>query len=184
MSKIGVSKFYYAKQTTEETASTPATYETPVAIPGLTSVNVETTSNTATLYADNGPYETATSLGDVNLTVNLADLPLSAQADLLGHTLDTTNNQLDSKASDAPPYVAVMFEFLLGNGSKRCVKLYKGKFTEPADSGQTRGENVEFQTSEATAAFVQLKNNGMYKSVKDFTASASTDSWYAAVLPS
>lgn len=184
MSKIGVSKFYYALQSQEETASAPATYATPVAVPGLTSVNVEVTSNTATLFADNGPYETATSLGDVNLTVNLADLPLSVQRDLLGHTLDTTSNQLDSKASDTPPYVAVMFEFLLGNGSKRCVKLYKGKFAEPADSANTRGENVEFQTSEITAAFVQLKNNGMYKSVKDFAASASTDSWYSAVLPS
>lgn len=182
MSKIGVSKFHYAKQTTEDTASAPAVYGTPVAVPGLVSVNVETTSNTATLYADNGPYETASSLGDVNLTVNLADLPLSVQADLLGHTL-SAGGQLDSKASDVAPYCAVMFEFLLGNGKKRCVKLYKGKFTEPADAGNTRGENVEFQTSEATAAFVQLKNNQMYKSVQDFDADASTDSWYATVLP-
>jgi phi13 family phage major tail protein len=95
----------------------------------------------------------------------------------------TEGGQLDSKASDVAPYVGVAFEFLLGNGKKRCVKLWKGKFTEPADGAQTRGENVEFQTSEATAAFVQLKNNGMYKSTKDFDADASTDSWYASMLP-
>ena len=182
MSKIGVSKFHYAKQTQEDTASEAARYDAMTAVPGLVSVNVETTSNTATLYADNGPFETAASLGDVNLTVDLADLDLSVQADLLGHTLGS-DGQLDSKASDVVPYVGVAFEFLLGNGKKRCVKLYKGKFTEPADGAQTRGENVEFQTSEATAAFVQLKNNGMYKSTKDFDADASTDSWYASMLP-
>lgn len=177
MSKIGISNFHYAVMDTEETASSPATYDTVKAVPGLVSVNVETTSNTATLYADNGPYETAASLGDVNLTVDLADLPLEVQADLLGHTL--TSGQLDSKASDVSPYTAVMFEFLMGNGKKRCVKLYKGKFTEPSDTAQTRGENVEFQTSEITASFVQLKNNGMYKSVKDFDADADTSAWYS-----
>lgn len=179
MSKIGVSNFHYAKMTTEDTATTAAVYENTVtAVPGLVSVNVETTSNTATLYADNGPFETASSLGDVNLTVDLADLPLEVQADLLGHTL-SSDGQLDCKSSDVAPYVAVMFEVLLANGKKRAVKLYKGKFAEPNDAANTRGENVEFQTSEATAAFVQLKNNQMYKSSKDFDAGADTSAWYS-----
>ena len=181
MSKIGVSKFHYAKMTTEDTASEPAEYGAVTAVPGLVSVNVEVASNTNTLYADNGPYETASSLGNVNLTVNLADLPLEVQSDLLGHTI--TAGQLDCKASDVAPYCAVMFEVLLGNGKKRCVKLYKGKFAEPNDQANTRGENVEFQTSEATAAFVQLKNNQMYKSTKDFDVDADTSAWYASVLP-
>lgn len=182
MSKIGISKFHYAKQTTEETASAAAVYGTPVAVPGLVSANVAPAANKATLYADNGPYETASALGEVTLTVDLADLPLEVQADLLGHTL--TDGQLDYKASDVAPYVAVLFEYLLGNGKKRCVKLYKGKFTEPTDEGTTKGENVEFQTSSVEASFVQLKNNSMWKSTKDFDANASTDSWYSAVLPS
>lgn len=184
MSKIGVSKLYYAKQTTEETASAAAVYATPVAVPGLVSINVAPSANKATLYADNGPYETASTLGEITVSLDLADLPLSVQADLLGHTLDSTTNQLDSKSSDVAPYVALLFEFLMGNGKKRCVKLYKGKFAEPTDEGQTKGESVEFRTNAIEASFVQLKNNSMWKSTKDFDADASTDSWYAAVLPS
>ena len=188
MSKIGISKFHYAKQTSEEVAGTPGTpavYGTVKAVPGLVSIDVSVASNTATLYADNGPYETASSLGEISLTLNLADLPLDVQADLLGHTLDSTDTdspQITKKASDVAPYVAVMFEFLLGDGTKRCVKLYKGKFAIPNENGQTRGENVEFQTSEITAAFVQLKNSQVYEDIKDFPASESTDSWYASVL--
>lgn len=180
MSKIGVSKFYYGIQTAEETATTAATYATPVAIPGLVSVEVTPSSNTSTLYADNGPYETASSLGEIALSIDLADLPLADQAALLGHTL--TSGQLDKSANDTQPNVAVMFEFLLGNGKKRAVKLYKGKFALVPEQGNTRGENVEFQTNQMTASFVQLKNNGLYESVKDFDADASTDTWYASVL--
>lgn len=181
MSKVGVSNFHYAKQTTEDTASSAATYGTVTAVAGTVSVDISPASNKATLYADNGPYETASALGEVTVTIDLADLPLAVQADLLGHTL--TDGQLDSKVSDVAPYVAVMFEYLLGNGKKRCVKLYKGKFTEPSDTAQTKGENVEFQTFSVEAAFVQLKNNGMWKSTKDFDADASTASWYSSVLP-
>lgn len=180
MSKIGVSKFYYGLQTTEDEASSAAVYETPVAIPGLVSIEVTPTSNTATLYADNGPYETSSSLGSVDVSIDLADLPLNDQAALLGHTV--TSGKMDKKASDTPPYTAVMFEFLMANGKKRCVKLYKGKFALPTESGNTRGENVEFQTTQISASFVQLKNNQMYESVQDFDADASTDNWYSSVL--
>lgn len=182
MSKIGVSNFHYAKQTAEDTASTAATYDTVTAVAGTVSVEVTPSANKSTLYADNGPYETASSLGEINVSLELADLPISVQADLLGHTEDSSTHQLDYKSSDVAPYVAIMFEFLLGNGKKRCVKLYKGKFAEPSENGQTKGENVEFQTSTIEASFVQLKNTGLWKSVKDFDADASTDSWYTSVL--
>lgn len=186
MSKIGVSNFHYAKQTTEDTGSTAATYGTVVSVPGVTQVDVQVASNTNTLYADNGPFETASSLGEISVTLDLADLPLSVQADLLGHTLDTTaatKPKLTSKSSDVAPYAAIMFEFLMADGSSRCVKLYKGKFGEPNDTATTRGENVEFQTSQITGSFVQLKNNKVYKDVQDFPAGESTAAWYSSVLP-
>lgn len=178
MSKIGISNLHYAKQTTEETASSAATYGTVVAVPGTISADITPASNTAVLFADNGPYESAASLGEVNVQLTTADMPLSVLADLLGHTLDEQTGQLDFKASDTAPYVALMFEFLLGNGQKRCVKLYKGKFAEPGDNATTKGENVEFQTYDISGSFVQLKNNGMWKSVKDFAANADTSAWY------
>ncbi len=181
MSKIGVKNVHYAKQTAEDTASSAATYGSVVAVPGLVSVEVAPESNTATLYADNGPYETAASMGSVNVTIDLADLPLEVQADLLGHTYDSQTKKLDKKTTDVAPYVALMFEFTLANGDNRCVKLYKGKFALPTDSGNTKGENVEFQTSQITASFVQLKNNSMWQTVQDITG--DTSAFYASVLP-
>ena len=184
MSKIGCKNFHYNKQVSEDSATADATYgQTSTAVPGLVSIEVSTEAQSNTLYADDGPYETATSMGAINVTIDLADLPLSVQADLLGHTYDSTNNTIVKKASDSAPYVAILFEFTMGNGGNRCVKLYKGRFAEPADSGNTKGENVEFQTSQITGQFVTLKgkdgNTGKWEFVKDFASGASTAGFYS-----
>lgn len=189
MSKIGISKFHYAVQTAEETASADATYGTTKAVPGLVSIEVTTEAQSNTLYADNGPYETASAMGAVNVSIDLADLPLDVQADLLGHTYTSTPDKtLVKKASDNAPYVAIMFEFLMGSGVKQCVKLYKGKFSEPAQNGQTKGENVEFGTNSITAQFVQLKgkdgNAGKWEFLQEFAAADSTDAFYTAPIVS
>lgn len=182
MSKIGISKFHYAVQSAEETATSDATYGTTTAVPGLVSIDVTKESSTNTLYADNGPYEVAENSGAINVTIDLADLPMSVQADLLGHTYDSANKTLIKKTSDTAPYCAILFEFLMGNNSKRCVKLYKGRFAEPTQSGQTKGENVEFQTSQITASFVALKgkanNAGKWELDKDYASTDSTDGFY------
>lgn len=189
MSKIGISKFHYAVQTAEDSATADATYGTTKAVPGLVSIEVTTEAQSNTLYADNGPYETASAMGAVNVSIDLADLPLDVQADLLGHTYTSTPDKtLVKKASDNAPYVAIMFEFLMGSGVKQCVKLYKGKFSEPAQNGQTKGENVEFGTNSITAQFVQLKgkdgNAGKWEFLQEFAASASTDAFYSAPIVS
>lgn len=182
MSKIGIRNLHYAKQTTEDTASSAAVYGNITAVPGLVSIEVSPESNTATLYADNGPYETAASMGSVNVSMDLADIDLQTQADLLGHTYNSSTKTLDKKTTDAAPYVALMFEFAMANGKTMCVKLYKGKFTLPTENGQTKGENVEFQTSSIEASFVQLKNNAMWETVKEYAAGADTSDFYSDVL--
>lgn len=189
MSKIGISKFHYAVQTAEDSATADATYGTTKAVPGLVSIEVTTEAQSNTLYADNGPYETASAMGAVNVSIDLADLPLDVQADLLGHAYtETPDKTLVKKASDNAPYVAIMFEFLMGSGVKQCVKLYKGKFSEPAQNGQTKGENVEFGTNSITAQFVQLKgkdgNAGKWEFLQEFAANASTDAFYTAPIVS
>lgn len=183
MSKIGVRNVHYAKQLTEDTASAAATYDTVKAVPGLVSIEVTPESNTATLYADNGPYETASSMGQVSVTADLADIDLDVQSDWLGHTYDSSTKTLTKKTTDVAPYVCLMFEFTLANGGTRCVKLFKGKFALPTESGQTKGENVEFQTSNISASFVQLKNDARWELVQDFAAGESTAAFYASVFP-
>lgn len=150
--QIGVSNLHYAILTSDEADSTPV-YETPVAIPGAVSINVNPNASLETLFADNGPYESATTLGQVEVELNVADLDLEVQAALLGHTI--TGGVLKRLSSDTPPYVAVGFKSLKSNGSYRYTWLSKGRFTPSQQNNETRGETINFQTQTITGAFVK-----------------------------
>ena len=180
--KVGVKKFYYAVQSVEDTASAAATYDNPVAVPGLRSVGVEVSQETNTLFADDGPYATETGAPEITVSIELAELSLEDQAALLGHTYDSTNKTLTSKTSDSAPYVAIMFAGTTSDGGNRGVKLYKGKFSEPNDDYQTKEENTEWQPQTIEGKFVALKNNSAYKFAQDFASGASMDTFFASVL--
>ena len=95
MAKIGMKDVHYAILTNDD--ETGVQYQTPVKLPGAISAKISAKTNIDTLYADDGAFETATTLGEITVEISLADLPLSAQADLLGHTLE--NGILKAKFS-------------------------------------------------------------------------------------
>lgn len=171
MALIGCDNFHFAVMTTEETKTAAATYDdksgmTP--IPGLIKISITPQTNSNTLYADNGPALVATSLGEVDVSLNVADLTPDVLAKLLGHTYDETKKTVVYNANDVAPYVAIGFAAQMNGGDKtRFVKLFKGKFTEPADEPQTKGASVEFQTPTITGKFVKLTNSGVWKKTQD-----------------
>lgn len=179
---VGIKNLHYAIMTAEDTASTAPTYGTVKAgaVGMLISAEVSVESNSAKLYADNGVYDMANSLGDITVNLETAELPLSVQADLLGHTY--ASGVMTSNKDDAAPYVALMFEYTKANGKSRWVKLYKGKFSEPTENGHTAEENTEFQTPSISGVFAPLKNNGNWKKTADEDEGASGDNWYSSVL--
>ena len=71
MAKIGLSNFYYAVNTKDD--DTGVTYNTPKKIPGLVSADIKAAANIATLYADNGPSEVASTLGQISVDIELKD---------------------------------------------------------------------------------------------------------------
>lgn len=152
MALIGLSNLYYATLTTDP-ATGKATYAIPVHILGAMKADVKANASKASLFGDNGPMETATSVGQIELSLGVTDLTLKDQAALLGHT--TTNGILVKKAEDMPPYVAVGFKTLKSTGKSRYVWLVKGRFMEPDDSTETKKENVAFQTPTITGLFVK-----------------------------
>jgi phi13 family phage major tail protein len=176
--KIGVKNFHYAKLTSDSESGVK--YESPVKVPGLVTININPNPSVETLFADDAPFETAATTGQITAEISLADLPLDVQADLLGHTLDA-NGQLKVKADDTPPYVAIGFESLKSNGSKRYVWLVKGKFSEPEDNNETKGDSINFQSATITASFVSREYDGIWKIVGDEDAtgwSEPTKGWY------
>lgn len=153
--RIGCDNLVYAKMTTEDTESTAPSYGTVTPAPGVMSVNINPNGAQETLFADDGPMETASTLGKIEVEIQKAALTTQNKADLLGHQIDA-KGAIVYGDSDVPPWVAIGFRTLKSNGNYRYVWLYKGKFTEPEDANETKGDSINFQTDTISGQFTRL----------------------------
>lgn len=182
MATIGLRDVHYAKMLTD--TSSGATYESPVKISGAISANVNPNSSSSTLFADDGPYDSAATLGEISLELNMADIPATISAALLGHTYQ--GGMLTKRSTDTPPYVAVGYRSLKSNGYYRYTWLYKGKFADGETANATKGDSIEYQTPTITGAFVKRDYDDVWQieaDSDDNNLSPSTiTNWFTAVV--
>lgn len=160
MALIGLEKLYYALVTKDDDID--LTFGTPVYLPGIKEIGVAPTKSTNKLFAENVLWEQVTSLEDVAVTINLADLSNKDSAILLGQSV-ATEGGVFAKEQDEPPYVALLYKANKSNGESRFQVLYKGKFTLPNDDAKTKEGQVDYKTPNIAATFQPTKNNGMWK---------------------
>ena len=153
--RIGCDNLVYAKMTTEDTESAAPVYGTVTPALGVMSVNINPNGAQETLFADDGPMETASTLGKIEVEIQKSELTTQNKADLLGHQIDA-KGALVYGDSDVPPWVAIGFRTLKSNGNYRYVWLYKGRFTEPEDANETKGDSINFQTDTISGQFTRL----------------------------
>ncbi len=182
MATIGLRDIYYAKLKTDPVGGTP-TYDTPARLAGAISANINPNSSSATLFADDGPADTAATLGEISLELNVADIPLSIQAELLGHTVE--NGILKKKGGDVPPWVAIGFRTLKSNGSYRYYWLAKGKFATPEEDLKTKGDSIEFTTPTISGSFVKRDSDDEWQrqaDSDDTDAATAISNWFTSPL--
>lgn len=155
--RIGCDNLVYAIMTTEDTATSAPVYGEPKPAPGVMHININPNASQETLFADDGPMETATTLGKIEVEIQKNELTTDNRADLLGHTIDA-NGGIVYSDSDIPPYVAIGFRTLKSNGKYRYSWLYKGKFTDPEEQNETKGDGINFQTDTINGQFARLNN--------------------------
>jgi phi13 family phage major tail protein len=182
MATIGLRDVHYAKMLTDTSAG--ATYNAPIKIRGAISANVNPNSSSSTLFADDGPYDSAATLGEISLELNLADIPPAISAALLGHTYQ--NGMLTKRSSDVPPYVAIGYRSLKSNGHYRYTWLYKGKFTDGETANATKGDSIEYQTPTITGAFVKRDYDDAWQTEADSDdtniSPATISDWFTSVV--
>lgn len=163
--QVGLRDVHYALLNSDD-PDTGVEYSSPVNIIGAITANINPNASRESLHADDGPMETATSLGEVELELNVVDLSLATQATLLGHT-PPDSGEMARKAGDTPPWVALGFKSLKSNGSYRWVWLLKGKFMVPEQNHETRGDTISFQTPTITGGFVKRDFDDEYQKLAD-----------------
>ena len=159
--RIGCDNLVYAVMTEEDTVDTLPTYGEVEAAPGVMSLNINPNGSIETLFADDGPMDTASTIGRIEVEIQKNALTTKNKADLLGHGVDA-NGGLVYGDADIAPWVAVAFRTLKSNGKYRYVWLYKGKFSEPEDNNETKGDGINFQTDTVRGNFAKITKTIAY----------------------
>lgn len=178
---IGLDRFYYALLNYDTTAG--ISYQTPVALKGALTVAYNPNSEVATLFADDGPYDTAETIGEIELEVGIADISQEDYASIMGHTI--TGGVMAEEATDQPVDIAFGFRAKRSNGAYSYFWFLKGKFSKPSMDHETKGDTISWQTPTMMGKFVTRVYDSKYKystrdDATDYTASIGTN-WFASV---
>jgi len=178
---IGLDHFYYSLLNYDTSAG--VSYQTPVALKGAISVSYNPNSEVSTLFADDGPYDTAETIGEIELEVGIADISQEDYAALMGHTI--SGGVLNELATDQPVDVAFGFRAKRSNIGYSYFWFLKGKFNKPSMDHETKGDSINWQTPTMMGKFVQRIYDGRFKSstrddATDYTAAIGT-AWFTTV---
>lgn len=184
MAKIGLTSLYYSKLT-EAQDGTPS-YDGAKTLGKAVSANVSITNNSATLYADDVLVEQDNSFQAGTITLGTAEDADTVFADLLGHAITSGNDGgvVTKSSSDVAPYVAVgrvITKMVSGVYYYKAEVLYKVKFAEPSQEDSTKGESLEFRTSEIEGAISCLAN-GKWATGKTFASKADAVSFITTLM--
>lgn len=180
MAKIGLTNFRYGKLT-EAQDGTPS-YDGAKKPAKAISCNVEITNNSAMLYADDMLAEADTSFQSGTVTMGIDEDDIETMAALLGHVV--TAGEIVRKADDAAPYVGlgrVVTKMVNGAYKYKVEFLYKVKFAEPSQENNTKGESLEFSTTEIEGTVAALAN-GKWSCAKQFDDKAAAISYLEGLL--
>lgn len=191
--RIGCDHLVYAIMTAEDTVLSAPVYGDVKHAPGVMSININPNASLATAFFDDGPGDTASTLGNIEVEIQKNTLTTENKADLLGHSIDA-NGGLAYADDDTPPYVAIGFRTLKSNGKYRYVWLYKGRFADPEDNNETKADSINFQSDTITGQFVKLAKpitiNGKEKKLWKYEIDADNpsanqgvmDNWFEEVV--
>ena len=148
MARIGLNNFRYGILTEAEDG-TPS-YDGAKKLRKAISCNVEVENNDASLYADDVLVESDKSFSKATVTIGIDDDDMEVLADILGHTY-TEEDGLIRKSDDVAPYVGfgrIVTKIVDGKPKYKVEMIYKCKFGIPSQEETTKGDGVEFGTTE------------------------------------
>lgn len=181
MAKIGLTNFRYSVLT-EATDGTPSYGDVKTPAKAV-SCSVSIDNNDAKLFADDALAESDTSFAGGTVTMGIDEDDLETMADLLGHTY-TSQDGITRSVDDTAPYVGLgrVVTKMVGGAYKYKVEfLYKVKFQEPSQENTTKGESVEFGTTEIEGTISALAN-GKWSVAKEFDTKAAAVTYLEGLM--
>lgn len=157
--KYGISQCHYAVASIGSTGA--ATYQTPVALPGATSLALDPQGARTPFYADNIEYYVSNSNTGYDGNLTLAKVPDSFKKDCLGYLVDNKGMLLENQNA-TPVHFALIFQFEGDVKATRHV-MYNCTASRVAANGETKGESIEPQTEEISISVSSIYNTALDK---------------------
>ncbi|MCR4367983.1 phage tail protein [Bacillus velezensis] len=159
-------------------------YEAPERLAGAVNVSVDPKSESNPFYADNGTYDIINSLGDIDVDMEMADLPLDIQEKIYG--MEEEDGVQFASKNDQASYLALAFRAQVSNSNDyRYYWLLKGMPSLLPTEHKTDEGSADPQTSKVTLKFMPVEyGKQRWKSqaqdgVKGFTGGAN---WFKQVV--
>lgn len=163
MAKIGIKGLTYAPYTSGGSGSA-VVYGTGVALEDyMIRADLTEERSDTSFFADDHKIDADNSMTGVSVALELSNMTDALEKALLGHAAGT-GTELNATDAEAP-FVGIGFirkERFKGTATYHAYWIYKVQFSRDADSTNTKGESVEFQTESVTgdAVGVQLAAAG------------------------
>jgi len=113
---------HLSQRTEAGDALTNLVFATPEYIPGVKQIDAKPKSSTDKLYAEGIIWEQETTLEEIAIDIDLADLANAQYAKYLGHNL-AVEGGVYSTDEDKAPYLAILFVATKSNGAQRIPRL-------------------------------------------------------------
>lgn len=171
---------HYAKLTKDN--ETELAYEKPKKITGAISAKITPAASTETQWADDGPWDRATTQGETGIEFEVAALPLETRADILGATYES--GVMEVSQDDVPPDIAFGFMSEVGHGVYELAWYYKGQFQPVEDEYSTRKDSPEFTSKTVKGTFGPRIRDGKVSKIAnsgDEGFTEQVDTWFNAV---
>ncbi|WP_289128051.1 major tail protein [uncultured Clostridium sp.] len=177
---IGVRDLHIAKITKDDLSGT--TYESPVAVPSLISIEIADNTENVTFYSDDVVEQVIPAFSGKEVTIELGYLSHEIESKISGNTYE---NGVFIQSSDAvASEYAIMFRAPLSKGGFQYVTLYKGVLSRNEATYQGKEESIESSNVTLTGVFMPLISNGKVSARANSTdegAEEFTSKWFTAV---
>jgi phi13 family phage major tail protein len=174
---IGLKNLHYAVLNEDTKASLK--YDKVKEIPGTIAASINPSVSDDEVYADDQLWDTFSSLGKIEVEIEVVDLPLAVRAEILGNTIK--DGVLIENKSDKPPFIALSFEAEKRDGTFQKLWLLKGKAKPISEDYATKKGSGDKKTPKMKLTFMPLVHNGDWKHTADQTVDNDYADWFDKV---
>ena len=133
---VGVRDLHISKLVKDEVGGT--TYETPVKVPSLLSVDITDNSESTSFYSDDVVEQTIVTVSSVEVEIKLGYLDNKTAALITGQEYDESTGALYQSADAKAPEVAISFRAPKSKGGFAYLTVFKGVFSPLVSNGRVR----------------------------------------------